>query len=414
LCGHTLEEFTMFPIHASFGRPGWRSALLTGLAAACLSAPARAQDVELYDQPDFRGVRLTLSAATPDLAAYGVGGRVASVVVKRGQWEFCTQPQFGGACISVGPGPLRAAAPGTCAATCQQPARAAGTGNCRGMAPRPDAAQRASGTAGHRPVQRRVQRSRRWRCARRYARPAGSVRFQRHRPTSVEVRSGSWDLCNDGGFAGACLRLGPGRHLLPPGFRGAVSSVRPAPGSPSLPPTSAPVGAPALVLHEHSHFGGRQLAFQGPESRLDDADFNDTASAVEIFRGRWQLCEHIDFGGRCVVFGPGRHVLSGGFQDAVSSLRPVFGTDDRALPAGGGVTLHENIDFTGHSLLRSELTLNLADLGFNDRTSAIEVHGGQWELCGDAQFAGRCAVFRPGRHVLPDFLNNRVSSLRPR
>ena len=83
---------------------GWHALVAGALLGLSLSTTALAQDVELYDQPDFRGVRLTLSAATPDLGAYGVGGRVASVVVKRGQWECCTQPQFGGACISVGPG----------------------------------------------------------------------------------------------------------------------------------------------------------------------------------------------------------------------------------------------------------------------------------------------------------------------
>ena len=397
----------MIQLQSSFVQLGWRPALMAGLVAACLATPARAQDVELYDQPDFRGIRLTLSSTTPDLGAYGVGGRVASVVVKRGQWEFCTQPQFGGACISVGPG--RYAQLPTGLRGNVSSLRESGAGKVAG-APRPAtpfernsaAITLFSGEFSGAQVALRET--------------VADLRARDFNDTaqSAEVRSGVWELCNDGGFAGACLRLGPGRHLLPPGFRGEVSSVRPAPGAPGLPPALAPAGAPALVLYEHSHFGGRQLAFQGPESRLDNVDFNDTASAVEIFRGRWQLCEHIDFTGRCLVLGPGRHVLTGGFQDAVSSLRPVFGGDDRPLPAGGGVTLHENSDFTGRNLLRSEVTLNLADLGFNDRTSAIEVHAGQWEFCSDAQFAGRCAVFGPGRHVLPDFLNNRVSSLRPR
>lgn len=95
---------------------GWHALVAGALLGLSLSTTALAQDVELYDQPDFRGVRLTLSAATPDLGAYGVGGRVASVVVKRGQWEFCTQPQFGGACISVGPGRY-GQLPGTAPAT---------------------------------------------------------------------------------------------------------------------------------------------------------------------------------------------------------------------------------------------------------------------------------------------------------
>ena len=73
--------------------------VLTGSAVG-----ATAQPVELYDRPDFRGTRLTVDDTIPDLARYGLGARVSSVVVNRGQWEFCTQPQFRGACVTVGPG----------------------------------------------------------------------------------------------------------------------------------------------------------------------------------------------------------------------------------------------------------------------------------------------------------------------
>ena len=38
------------------------------------------------------------------VAAYGIGSRIGSVVVRSGQWEFCTAVQYGGACITVGPG----------------------------------------------------------------------------------------------------------------------------------------------------------------------------------------------------------------------------------------------------------------------------------------------------------------------
>ena len=77
--------------------------LLT-MALACGHAAAQAQDIELYDQPGFAGMRLALSDPAADLAGYGLGRRTASVVVKRGQWELCTQPNFGGNCIAVGPG----------------------------------------------------------------------------------------------------------------------------------------------------------------------------------------------------------------------------------------------------------------------------------------------------------------------
>ncbi len=388
---------------------GWHALVAGALLGLSLSAPALARDVELYDQPEFRGVRLTLSAATPDLGAYGVGGRVASVVVKRGQWEFCTQPQFGGACITVGPGRYGQLPPALRGNL--NSLRENGGNNNSAAAPRPTppSERMAAGIILFSGNFNGPQ------VALRESTPDLRQRSFDDAATTVEVRNGSWDLCQDLDFTGGCVRLGPGRHMLPPAFRSRVTSARPATDVLPVAPVPAPIAAAAaVVLYEHANFGGRQAALQGPEPRLDTAGFNDKATSVVISRGRWQFCEHIDFEGQCLVLGPGRHALSGAFQDSISSLRPVFGADDRPLPAAGGITLHEHADFSGRNLLRTELTLNLAEFGFNDRASSIEVHAGQWELCGDAQFAGRCAVFGPGRHQLPDFLNDRVSSLRSR
>ncbi len=387
---------------------GWHALVAGALLGLSLSTTALAQDVELYDKPDFRGVRLTLSAATPDLGAYGVGGRVASVVVKRGQWEFCTQPQFGGACISVGPGRYGQLPPALRGNL--NSLRESGGGNSAASPrPTPPSERLAAGIILFSGNFNGPQ------VALRESTPDLRQRSFDDAANTVEVRSGSWDLCQDLDFTGGCLRLGPGRHTLPAAFRARVTSARLATDGPPVALVPAPVaGSAAVVLYEHASFGGRQAEFQGPEPRLDTIGFNDKATSVAISRGRWQFCEHIDFEGQCLVLGPGRHALNGAFQDSISSLRPVFGSDDRPLPAAGGITLHEHTDFSGRNLLRVEFTLNLADFGFNDRASSIEVHAGQWELCSDAQFAGRCAVFGPGRHVMPDFLNDRVSSLRPR
>ena len=286
-----------------------------------LAPAAGARDVELYDQPRFGGVRLTLSGDTPDVAAYGLGGRIASVVVRQGAWEFCTQPQYAGACITVGPG--------------------------------------------------------------RYAE-------------------------------------------LPPALRGSLASLRTAvdTGAGTTPPVpaTAPVTAPAapqsaapLVLYRDAAFGGSSLEVREAQPGLSRVGFNDTASSLEVRRWRWQLCQHADHGGECRVFGPGRHVLAGRLHDGVSSLRPVFGPNDQPLPASGGVFLWEHSDYKGRELLITEATANLGTLGFNDRTSALEVVAGRWELCTDSDWRGRCYVLEPGNgpQVIPRELNDQLTSLRP-
>ena len=287
---------------------------LAGLLLSTLAAPVLAQDIELYDQPRFGGTRLTLSSDAADLAGYSFGGRIASVVVRNGVWEFCTQAQFRGACITVGPG--------------------------------------------------------------RYAE-------------------------------------------LPPALRGTLMSVRTAglqwSGVAALPvPQPYPTTTEPVVLHENADFTGQRLALSAASKRLSNQAFNDTAMAVEIWRGRWQFCEHSDFAGECIVLGPGRHVLTGRMQQSVSSVRPVAGHDSRPLHVFGGVVLYEHSDHQGREQMANEATPHLAQRDFNDKTSSVEVLGGRWELCTEADYGGRCIVLGVGRYNIERSLNDRISSVRPR
>lgn len=78
-----------------------------------------------------------------------------------------------------------------------------------------------------------------------------------------------------------------------------------------------------LELFEHARFEGRRVSFQGEAHSMRGADFNDRASSLVIYEGQWQLCEHDNFGGRCVVYGPGRYDNLGSMNDQVSSLRRI-------------------------------------------------------------------------------------------
>lgn len=412
--------------------------LSCALALSGAAAGAAAQDVELYDRPDFGGLRLTLGGAEADLARYGLGARVSSVVVTRGQWEFCTQPQFRGACITVGPGRYDRLPP----ALNDNLASLRPTGAPVGgpvTPPRPEPPPRGpaivlyggeSGTFVLRVDEPLENLSRR-----------GFNDLATH----IDVLAGTWELCSDGGFGGQCLRFGPGRHALPPALRDRLSSLRPlgfGPGGPEGPggprgpggpdgrpwpggpdPRPWPRGpdhrpwphaAPALVLHEHRDGSGRELALSAAVPDLGALGFNDQASSVEVFRGRWQLCRHADFQGECVVFGPGRHALDGRLNDGVSSLRPLYGRDDRPVLPPAALTLHEGPDLRGRALYVDGTVYNLRDQGFNDRAQVVEVHAGRWELCSASDFRGRCLEFGPGWHRLPEGLAGELSSLRPR
>lgn len=78
------------------------------------------------------------------------------------------------------------------------------------------------------------------------------------------------------------------------------------------------------------------------------------------------------------------------------------------------VIFYEQDGFRGRSFVANNQVDNLAGTGFNDRASSAIVERGQWQVCEDAYFRGRCIVLRPGQY--PSLgamaLNNRISSMR--
>lgn len=167
-----------------------------------------------------------------------------------------------------------------------------------------------------------------------------------------------------------------------------------------------------LVLFEHDQYGGRSLAVRERVDNLAESGFNDRASSVQVQGEAWQLCTDADFRGQCVVLQPGRYpsLREIGLNDAVSSARRLGGWE-----RGDAIELFEHDDFQGRRLGTAEAIDNLVGRGFNDRVSSLVVRHGQWELCSDVGYAGRCLVLRPGQypHLREQGFNDQLSSLRP-
>jgi uncharacterized protein YcfJ len=85
--------------------------------------------------------------------------------------------------------------------------------------------------------------------------------------------------------------------------------------------------AAQVTLYSRPDFHGEAVRVDGRTWNLDRSGFNDRAASAIIDRGRWEVCEHARFEGRCVVLGPGAYpsLAQVGLDRAVSSLRPVSG-----------------------------------------------------------------------------------------
>ena len=78
------------------------------------------------------------------------------------------------------------------------------------------------------------------------------------------------------------------------------------------------------------------------------------------------------------------------------------------------VTLYEQEGFHGRTFTANGPVYNLDRLGFNDRASSLIIDRGDWQICEDADFHGRCVVLRAGQYpsLASVGMNDRISSLR--
>ncbi len=96
--------------------------------------------------------------------------------------------------------------------------------------------------------------------------------------------------------------------------------------------------AAQLTLYEHPNFAGRAFTAQSQVKNFNRVGFNDRASSVLVSSGRWEVCEDVQFRGRCVVLRRGQYPSLGamGMNNRVSSARSVGRQarvdDDRYAP----------------------------------------------------------------------------------
>ncbi|MDD2917780.1 beta/gamma crystallin-related protein [Rhodoferax sp.] len=169
-----------------------------------------------------------------------------------------------------------------------------------------------------------------------------------------------------------------------------------------------------VTFFEQNGFRGRSFTTESQVNNFERYGFNDRASSVVVARESWEVCENVQFGGRCVVLQPGQYpsLAAMGLNDRVSSVRAA--RNMAPAPAAPQVTFYENEGFTGRSFTTDRQVNNFARNQFNDRASSVVVAGGPWELCENNRFRGRCVVLRPGQYpsMKAMGLNDRVSSVR--
>jgi len=212
------------------------------------------------------------------------------------------------------------------------------------------------------------------------------------------------------------------------------------------------VSAAEITFYEQENFRGRRAIADTYVNDLANTGFNNPAASVVVRTGTWEACDDANFSGRCVQLNPGEYpsVATMGLRERVASVREVAPAPERARvvqapppplppaaslppatsappvaalppsaayapPVGSArVVLFDGPNFTGRAVTIDRPVINFSNIGFNDRARSAIVYEGSWELCYDAQFTGRCALYRPGQYAsLSAGLDGEVSSARP-
>jgi hypothetical protein len=73
-------------------------------AEAIARNASQSSDIELFARDDYGGARHLVDVSQADLAPQLMRNQAESAVIANGKWELCSEPQFQGKCVTLGPG----------------------------------------------------------------------------------------------------------------------------------------------------------------------------------------------------------------------------------------------------------------------------------------------------------------------
>ena len=381
-----------------------KHALLAGGLA--IAAQASAQ-VTLYEHPGFRGQSFNTERTIGNLERAGFNNRGSSAIVRGESWEVCDGPGFSGRCAVLRPGEYPSlGAMGLNDSVTSVRREADRTGRIDPTIP-PGPAQVT--LFGRENFQGRSIIA---------DRPIGDLERLdfADRASSAVVRGGTWEVCDDVRFGGRCVILRPGRYpsLSEMGLDNRISSLRLAGAAP------VPVPGPTpgqITFYGRENFEGRSITVDRPVGDLARVDFADRASSAVVQGGAWEVCNDVQFGGRCMTLRPGRYpsLAAMGMNDNIASVRLAGAAPIPAPgPVAGQITFYGRENFEGRTVTVDRPIDDLERMGFADRASSLVVSGTPFEVCDDVRFGGRCVVLRPGRYpsLATMGMDNRIASVR--
>ena len=178
------------------------------------------------------------------------------------------------------------------------------------------------------------------------------------------------------------------------------------------------LGGVGITVFTDSNFRGKSATFREDVSDLVRHGLNDKISSLRVGPGeQWEVCEHTNYQGRCVVVsGDEPELKRSSWSDEISSFRRVGSTAVRppvnpTPPSQSDyIVLYDQPTYRGNPMNYNGPVSNLA--GF--RAGSVTIGRGVWQLCEGTNFTGRCITLDQSVADLNAYgLRNRISSVRP-
>jgi len=186
------------------------------------------------------------------------------------------------------------------------------------------------------------------------------------------------------------------------------------------------IGGVGVTLFADANFRGRSATIRDDTPDLRTIGMNDAARSLRVGPGeQWEVCEHINYEGRCVVVsGSEANLRTTGWDRRISSARRIGvgiappigslpgGRGGRG-PGGGGLDLFNRTGFAGDRRTFTAAQPDLRRVNFNDAAQSLRIGGRAWQVCADPNYRN-CLVVNTDWPDLRELgMFRRISSVRP-
>lgn len=175
-------------------------------------------------------------------------------------------------------------------------------------------------------------------------------------------------------------------------------------------------GGVGITVFTGRDFRGSAQTFQRDVPVLRVHNLNDRINSVRIGAGeQWEVCEHDNFRGRCIVIsGSESNLARNNWGNRISSMRRVRSAAGVIPPSmvPSTVVLFNLPNFRGGQSSFRTPVRNLAPA--RPATRSVTVGRGVWELCSRPDFGGNCMTIDRNTPRLGSTVSGfHVRSLRP-